>query len=457
MKPYLVLDTNILLLDARNIYALGKDYTLVLPETVLDEVDAKKISKDPELRYQVREIGRILTKAIDLPIIEQDPLVIVPSDLDGIRIEVVSRTTYPPYDTADISVVKDRRIIQIALDYKAQGKDVTFMTNDIMCNRRAKAFGLNVIDLKIVDDKPVEFTREVTVDPELFTVLHNSHIKDVVPDHKPETYNYKFIDSFSGQVKLANLRGEYIDILGKETEAELRRQDATPQNAGQLFLSRAIQNPNVDIVVCEALAGSGKTVSAFSNAIRLVKKKEYGSITYIRASVDDVDQAEEIGFLSGNDEKLAVYLHPVQDTLDFIIRGRHKESKLKGKEFEEFISHQIEKLTEECNISSMIGLGLRGRTFTNTVAIIDEAQNMSKSSLQKVLTRFGKDCKIIVIGSNKQIDNRYITKYTNGLSILMDACRKEHDNIKLHAVPLTKVLRSNIAEFAEDVFSNSKV
>lgn len=104
----------------------------------------------------------------------------------------------------------------------------------------------------------------------------------------------------------------------------------------------------------------------------------------------------------------------------------------------------------------MIGLGMRGRTFNNTVAIIDEAQGMSKASLQKVITRFGKNCKIIIIGSNNQIDNPYLNKYTNGLSTLLDACTKSHDTVRLHAVSLPKVVRGPIAEFAENLFSERK-
>ena len=102
MKPYLVIDTNIILLDATNILTLGKDYTIVLPETVLDEVEAKKSSQDPNLRYQVREFGRILTKEKTLPVekhtSKDSKITIVPSILENnIRIETVSLDRYPQY------------------------------------------------------------------------------------------------------------------------------------------------------------------------------------------------------------------------------------------------------------------------------------------------------------------------------------------------------------------------
>ena len=85
--------------------------------------------------------------------------------------------------------------------------------------------------------------------------------------------------------------------------------------------------------------------------------------------------------------------------------------------------------------------------------IIDEAQNMANSTLQLILTRIDSSCKVIVLGSNRQIDNQYITKHTNGLSTLLKATKEEHEEINLFGVELKKVLRGPITAFAEKVFS----
>lgn len=185
----------------------------------------------------------------------------------------------------------------------------------------------------------------------------------------------------------------------------------------------------------------------------MIKKGKYNSLVYIRNSINDEDSNEAVGFLSGNEEKFAVYLHPLNDTLEFIIRSKLKESKLKGQELEEKVQEGIEKLKTECNIQSMTALGLRGRTFNNAVVILDEAQNASPASMQKILTRIGKGCKVIIVGSNRQIDNAFITKHNNGLSVLLNATRLVQDTVKLHVVDLHKVVRSTTAEFAEKIFS----
>jgi PhoH-like ATPase len=455
---YKCLDTNILLLDAYNLINLGKDgSTIVIPATVLDEVDAKK-SGTSEVAYQARQVGRLLSKAVSTSTRNDSYLgFVLELELDSVKLMIISPTRYPSFSEHDSSIVRDRQIIYTA-SLLARDNNVTFISNDVMCRIRAQAEGLAASDLKLVDNVDIEFTKTLSVNSELFSKLHNLSILEADPDYEIYNYNYIFVDAVTAQTKLGTVANGFITILGKETEKELRIQDLNPINAGQLFLSRAIQDQSIDIVVCNSSAGTGKTAIALSNAIKLVRdiKTPYESIHYIRASIDDVDKAEEIGFLSGNEEKLAVYLHPLEDTLDFIARNRLKDSKVKGEELELKVLETIEKLRKQCSINSMIGLGMRGRTFTNTVAIIDEAQNMSKSSLQKVLTRFGKGCKIIIIGSNNQIDNAYLNKYTNGLSTILDACTKTHDSVKLSAVYLPKVVRSSIAEFAENLFTERK-
>lgn len=183
----------------------------------------------------------------------------------------------------------------------------------------------------------------------------------------------------------------------------------------------------------------------------------YDQMIYVRASIDDVEKVEEMGFRSGNEEKEAPYFAPLWDTIEFIVRNRHKGTKIKQTDLDDKVKLEMDSLAKQVNLSLLTGLGQRGRTFHNTYAIIDESQGQSRSSLQKMLTRFGQNCKIVIIGSNNQIDNPYVTKYTNGLSVLLDACKRHHTNVTLHAVSLPKVLRGPIAEFAEDLYSNSKV
>jgi PhoH-like ATPase len=59
----------------------------------------------------------------------------------------------------------------------------------------------------------------------------------------------------------------------------------------------------------------------------------------------------------------------------------------------------------------------RGRTFTKTWLIVDEAQNLSPHQMKTLVTRMGEGSKIIILGNNAQIDTPYLTAHTNGLSM----------------------------------------
>jgi len=453
---YLCLDTNIPLLDANNIITLGSqpDTVIVLPETVLDELDSKK-SGLGELAYQARSFGRMMAKCGTPIRVTHDNMIISQFDSDGVSIWIVSLESYPQFPGMAKNILNDRKIIEVALQFASYYSPVTFISNDVMARIRADSLGLKVTDFKVVDKVDYEFTKELEVIEGVFKTLHNRSILEVDPDHLTEHYNYKFTTPNSSQVKIASINNETINILGKDSENELRRQDVNPRGADQLLLARAIQDPTMDLIVCEALAGSGKTLVSLSNAIRLIKTKSpYSSILYVRASINDVESVEEVGFLPGTaEEKNAVYFHPLYDSLDHIARAKFSGRKLKGAELEAKVEEQVDKLIADCNITPMTGLGLRGRTLTDSIVIIDEVQGMSKASLQKVLTRIGKDCKVILLGSNRQIDNPNMTKFTNGLSVILNDCATFVGGINKHVVPMHKVVRSDFAEYAEKLFS----
>ena len=455
-RQYLCIDTNIPLLDANHIIALGATGDVVcIAETVIDELDSKKSGRS-ELAYQARSFGRIIAKAKPLGRIVEDNLVITKFNAEGTEIWVVSVKKYPDFSDVASNILNDRKIIEVALQLQAYAyKPVRFISNDVMCRIRAESIGLEVEDFKVVDKVDYEFTKTMELDEVTFRNIHGKNIRDIDPDHTIEHYNYKFTTPDIAHVKIASINNETINVLGKDTEAELRRQEVNPRGADQLLLARAIQDPTMDLIVCEALAGSGKTLASVSNAMRLVKTNTpYNSILYIRASINDVEDIEEVGFLPGSaDEKNAVYFHPLYDSLDFIARQKFSKGKLKGAELEEKVEQAVEKLMTDYGIVTLTGLGMRGRTFTDTVVIIDEVQGMSKSSLQKVLTRFGKNCKIILVGSNNQIDNPNMTKFTNGLSVILNDCATTTGGINKHVVPLHKVVRSDFAEYAERLFS----
>jgi predicted ribonuclease YlaK len=359
----------------------------------------------------------------------------------------------------------DQRIIEVAkvLSDTAKSEDeVILMSIDFYMRIRAQAIGLNTLDFKIINDVDFEFVKEMDVtDAELFRTLHDTSIDVVNKEHKVEHYSYKFLNPETGQIKLATITNGIIKVLGKDTEKLLRTQDCAPINSEQLLVSKAIQDPMIDLILIEGLAGSGKNVVAISNAIKLLKtsKDKYNGIIYIRTPQNDEEPGEEIGFLATNEAKYGMYLGPMEDTIDFIVRQKIKpKSGDRRGDLEDRVEEEIERMMDECGIEATISTGLRGKTFHNKIVILDEWQNSAQATAQKVLTRIGKDCKTIVIGSQRQIDSKYVTKYNNGLAVLMGEARDRNitTNINMFAIELSKVVRSDMALFAEDLYTSTK-
>lgn len=453
----IVVDTNIILLSANNLISVPQSFNcteVILPETVIDEIDGKK-SGHSELAFQAREFGRLLSKAERIKVVETTDLTSTYLKLDDIIIHIASAKSYPKFNDDETSIRNDRKIIHIAeLCSKLDSETTLFCSNDVMCRIRAESLGLTVVDYKEVENVDIEFVRTITLSDELFHQEFTSPL-DIDANYTTNIYSYKVVNAYSGQMKFYTVVNGQLSLITGTEEAYLRKQEMPPINNDQLLFSSLIQNRNVDIVVCDALAGSGKTVTAISNAMQLVgSNTPYTNIVYIRNSVDDVgERDEEIGFLSGNDEKVKGYLYPFYDTLDSIVRKTIK-TKSKSEDIELLVQEGIAKLMGKYQMQAIIALGTRGRTFDNSIIIIDEGQNLGKNTMQKLLTRIGKNCKLIIIGSLKQIDSKYLNKFTSGLSIILASTLHTYSGVTIAGVSLTKVVRGPITEWAENLFSS---
>ena len=140
-----------------------------------------------------------------------------------------------------------------------------------------------------------------------------------------------------------------------------------------------------DLLFAIGPAGSGKTYTAIALAVRALKNKEVRRIILSRPAVE---AGEKLGFLPGDmKEKIDPYLQPLYDALQDMI----PEAKLT--EYMEKGTIQIAPLAF-----------MRGRTLSDAVVILDEAQNTTVPQLKMFLTRLGIGGKMIVTGDLTQVD-----------------------------------------------------
>lgn len=155
------------------------------------------------------------------------------------------------------------------------------------------------------------------------------------------------------------------------------------------------------IVIITGRAGSGKSLVSAQTALDFLFKKEYESIYVTRAAVE---VGHSLGFLPGSlNEKFDPYLEAFQENL---IKCYDKA--------------RIEQLIEEEKVKALPVQFIRGKTVDD-ILIVEEAQNLTKSEMLAILTRLGKNGKIIINGDNEQKD---IKDPFNGLSYAIELSKK---------------------------------
>ncbi|MCG3711095.1 PhoH family protein [Aliarcobacter butzleri] len=461
---YYVLDTNILLEDATNIYKLSQDgkNLIILAETVLDEIDTKKSGFD-EINFQAREFARILEDSNIISSTKKDLYKIIRLKINNkdTVIDIISKDEYEINSkNVSLNIINDRKILEISTFANTYYKHkVEFISLDIMARTRAISLDIKTNSLlgKDKDIFDLDFIKYIDINFEDLEYLDNEEIIKFDKEYKPYNFSYCFKVRHSDQVILANIQNKKIKLLD---EVEVRDQVITPLNKEQLFFSDAIINHFYNVLIIEAKAGSGKTLLALSGALKLVRQKFFQKIIYIRNSIESLDKGEDVGYLPGLEEKFKIYNHPLMDSLDYIIRTEHKRKRNKKAPdvvFQQLddseVTARIEQMISNYGIETMWVGEMRGRTLSNSFIIIDEAQNMSNKTMQMVLSRIDSSCKVVVLGSNKQIDNFYVNKYTNALTTLLKSTKNEDNLVNIFAIKLEKVLRGPITEWAEQIFS----
>lgn len=184
------------------------------------------------------------------------------------------------------------------------------------------------------------------------------------------------IDIIKGNAPQAEKSGNVIvfSVVGKPI---------IPRSENQMKLVEAFNESDLTFAI--GPAGSGKTYTAIALAVRALKNKEIRKIILSRPAVE---AGEKLGFLPGDmKEKIDPYLQPLYDALQDMIPAA---------KLQEYM---------ESNVIQIAPLAfMRGRTLSDAVVILDEAQNTTTQQIKMFLTRMGMNTKMIVTGDITQID-----------------------------------------------------
>ena len=304
------------------------------------------------------------------------------------------------------------------------------VTKDINLRLKAKALELPAEDYKNgqVRDVKLRFTGKTLIEGVDADDIRKLYVQG-------STRKITMLDPYRQNNHYYVLRNGSSSALGYFSEAtrSIERIDKDyaygikPRNAEQAFALHAITNPDVSLVTICGVAGTGKTLLALAGAMNTVAADQ---IILARPIVYD---NRDIDTLPGGTRENQPLRKPLWDNLNFI-KSQFGENERKSRVIEEL---KAQKKITICPLAY-----IRGRSLTNAIFIIDEAQNLTPHEVKTIITLAGENCKIILTGDVRQIDTPYLDEQSNGLSYVIDRLRGK--DLYTH-VTLEKGERSDLA------------
>jgi PhoH-like ATPase len=433
-----VLDTSVIIYNHHAIVSF-EDNDVAVPITVIEELDYFKKGNDTK-NFEAREFTRILDRISQRSSLKDWVAV---GNSRGGRIKVVMQQSSDPDACKIFGEDKpDHRILNTALFLTKEHPDqkVILVSKDINLRLKAKSLNIPAEDFETGKVKNIEelYTGKTIlqdIDNKIIDQLYETGfcLLSQLGKDLAEIPNHYFIITNGKNSALAY----YNAVLKKVQRIEKQTiQRITPRNAEQVFALHAILNPDVKLVTLQGIAGTGKTLLALAGALE--QREEFEQLFVARPIVPLSNR--DIGYLPGDiNSKLSPYMEPLYDNLKYIqTQYREREREYKS------IPDALEK--EKIVVAPLAYI--RGRSLSNIIFIIDEAQNLTPHEVKTIITRAGENTKMIFTGDVYQIDTPYLDSQSNGLSYLID--RVKHHPIYAH-VRLEKGERSQLANLANNL------
>ncbi|TNE56235.1 MAG: PhoH family protein [Bacteroidetes bacterium] len=436
-KKIYLLDTSVLLHDHQAIINFKKN-DVAIPITVLEELDKFKIGNDTK-NFSAREVIRFIDKQVGNDSLHKwTP---IGNGLGNFKIVLDHTPTDLNAEYIFTSGKNDHKIINagLALMEQTPKPEVILVTKDINLRIKAKALGLKSEDYETgkVDNHEIDDSSFGTIDGMESDVIRELFTKNVIEENgllgKQKVSNGYYIMKNGKSSALAYYNPEKLTIERVEKKFIY---GIKAKNAEQAFATHALMKDDIKLVALQGVAGTGKTLLALASALE--QQSHYQQIILARPIVPLSNK--EIGYLPGAaEDKIGPYMEPLWDNLKFI-KSQFGENEKKHK-----------ALVEMENSGKLVITPLafiRGRSLSNILFIVDEAQNLTPHEVKTIITRAGENTKIVFTGDVHQIDTPYLDEHSCGLAYLID--RLKGQDLFAH-IKLEKGERSELANLANDL------
>ncbi|MCX6432828.1 MAG: PhoH family protein [Actinobacteria bacterium] len=422
-----VIDTSVLLSDPRALTRFD-EHDVVIPIVVVTELEAKR--SHPELGYFARQALRLLD---DLRIEHgrlDDPMAV--GEAGGtVRVEL---------NHTDVSVLpsglrlgdNDTRILAVARNLQADGKAVVLVSKDLPMRVKASSVGLPAEEYRAELVVETGFTGMTEIDVSVADVdrLYDEQIIDLeaaldLPCH-------------TGLVMLSD-RGSALGRVTADKRVRLVRGDREAfgihgRSAEQRIALDLLMDNDIGIVSLGGRAGTGKSALALCAGLEAVlERRQHRKVIVFRPLF--AVGGQELGYLPGSEaEKMSPWGQAVFDTLGAVTT-----------------QEVVEEIVDRGMLEVLPLTHIRGRSLHDAFVIVDEAQSLERNVLLTVLSRIGRDSRVVLTHDVAQRDNLRVGRHDGVVAVV--------EKLKGHPlfahVTLTRSERSPIAalvtEMLEDI------
>ena len=424
-----VLDTSVLLSDPHALLRFD-EHEVVIPVVVVTELEAKRTH--PELGYFARAALRLLDDMrvshgrLDEPIPVGDA---------GGSIRVELNHTDPSVLPSGFQLGdNDTRILAVARNLATEGHDVVLVSKDLPMRVKASSLGLTAEEYRaeLVVESGWTGMAEVDVAADLLDALYDDTVIDLdaardLPCH-------------TGLVLLSD-RGSALGRVTPEKRVRLVRGDREAfglhgRSAEQRIALDLLLDPEIGIVSLGGRAGTGKSALALCAGLEAVlERRQHRKVIVFRPLY--AVGGQDLGYLPGTEnEKMSPWAQAVFDTLGAVAT-----------------SEVVEEVLDRGMLEVLPLTHIRGRSLHDAFVIVDEAQSLERNVLLTVLSRIGRDSRVVLTHDVAQRDNLRVGRHDGIVAVV--------EKLKGHPlfahVTLTRSERSPIAALVTEMLEELPV